>query len=193
MVRAGKDPNAPKRGKSSFIYFSTEFRSKVQAENPTLGTQELSKILGARWGNMTDLEKQPYRDLQDQDKLRYEREKAAYVPPPDLPRGYGKKKKKDPNRPKKAKTAFICFSMALRGKIKEETPNLSVPETGKRLGEMWSKLSDHEKQPYVKMHEDDKVRYIKAMEEYNKAEEEGKDDAMLQNYGDEEEVESFYE
>lgn len=29
-----KDPNAPKRGNSSFMFFSNEVRAKVKAENP---------------------------------------------------------------------------------------------------------------------------------------------------------------
>ena len=31
-----KEPNAPKRGQSSFMFFSNEIRSKVKADNPGL-------------------------------------------------------------------------------------------------------------------------------------------------------------
>ena len=39
-----KDPNAPKRGKSSFMFFSTEWRSKIKEENPTATFGELVSI-----------------------------------------------------------------------------------------------------------------------------------------------------
>ena len=31
-----KEPNAPKRGQSSFMFFSNEVRSKVKADNPDI-------------------------------------------------------------------------------------------------------------------------------------------------------------
>ena len=40
-----KDPNAPKRGKSSFMFFSTEWRSKIKEENPDATFGELVSIL----------------------------------------------------------------------------------------------------------------------------------------------------
>ena len=36
-----------------------------------------------------------------------------------------------------------------------------------KLGEMWKKLSDKDKKKYNEMNKKDKVRYEKAMEEYN--------------------------
>ena len=40
-VKKKKDPNAPKRGMSSFMYFSNEVRAKLKAENPTATFGEL--------------------------------------------------------------------------------------------------------------------------------------------------------
>jgi len=34
--KAKKDPNAPKRGQTSFMLFSNDVRAKVKAENPDL-------------------------------------------------------------------------------------------------------------------------------------------------------------
>ena len=36
-----KDPNAPKRGQSSFMFFSNEVRSKVKEENPDFSFGEI--------------------------------------------------------------------------------------------------------------------------------------------------------
>lgn len=41
-----KDPNAPKRGTTSFMFFSTEMRSKIKEENPdiTFGQMVSSRL-----------------------------------------------------------------------------------------------------------------------------------------------------
>ena len=72
-----KDPNAPKGASGSYIFYQNEMRSKV-VQNPGASTKEVSGILSQRWTLLTDEEKQPYRDMSDEDKKRYEREMTAY-------------------------------------------------------------------------------------------------------------------
>jgi structure-specific recognition protein 1 len=55
--KAKKDPNAPKRGLTSFLYFSQENRAKVNAENPGMAIGDVAKILGAKWKELSDAEK----------------------------------------------------------------------------------------------------------------------------------------
>lgn len=43
-----KDPNAPKRGLSSFMYFSNEVRAKLKAENPTATFGDLVSNLSSK-------------------------------------------------------------------------------------------------------------------------------------------------
>jgi len=75
--RKGKDPSAPKRGLSAYMFFSQEHRKSVQTENPEAGFGEIGKILGERWKNMSEAEKTPYTKKAAADKQRYENEKAA--------------------------------------------------------------------------------------------------------------------
>jgi len=189
--KLAKDPNAPKRAKSSFIYFSCEMRPRIVAENPSLKTTEIMQILGERWGNLNDGQKQRFKDMQEEDKLRYEREKANYVPPADLPKLKGKKKKnhKDPNEPKKAKTGFIFFSMKFRQQVRDSQENMSIPETGRRLGAMWKELTEAQKEPYQKMHEDDKVRYQREMDVYKANKAAGQQQSAMPHYEEEEDDE----
>jgi len=76
-TRKGRDPTAPKRGLSAYMFFSQEHRKSVQTENPDAGFGEIGKILGERWKNMSDTEKTPYTKKAAVDKQRYENEKAA--------------------------------------------------------------------------------------------------------------------
>jgi structure-specific recognition protein 1 len=48
-AKAKKDPNAPKRGLSSYMIFAGENRKLVVEETPGLSLGEVGKALGARW------------------------------------------------------------------------------------------------------------------------------------------------
>mgnify|MGYP003961876971 CR=1 FL=1 len=73
-----KDPNAPKRGKSSFMCFSVVARPKLAKESPNLAFGEYGKLIGAQWRELSDDDKKPYEKEAAKDKARYEKEKAAY-------------------------------------------------------------------------------------------------------------------
>jgi hypothetical protein len=59
-----------------------------------------------------------------------------------------KKKSKDPNKPKRPMTSFMFFSQEYRKKVAEENKDLKVTEIGKKLGEMWKKVSPDEKKVF---------------------------------------------
>lgn len=77
--RKKKDPNAPKKSLSAYMFFANENRDLVRAANPGVTFGQLGKLLGAKWKELNDEEKQPYQAKADADKKRYELEKAAYV------------------------------------------------------------------------------------------------------------------
>lgn len=82
--------------------------------------------------------------------------------------GVTKRKRKDPNAPKRALSAFFFFSGDKRDALKAENPGISFGQVGKRLGEMWKELSDKDKKPYEEMAENDKKRYEAEMAAYKK-------------------------
>ncbi|GKT89611.1 structure-specific recognition protein [Colletotrichum tofieldiae] len=65
--RAKKDPNAPKRGLSAYMFFANEQRENVREENPGISFGQVGKILAC-----------PYEAKAATDKKRYEDEKQAY-------------------------------------------------------------------------------------------------------------------
>ncbi|ANB14612.1 Nhp6bp [Sugiyamaella lignohabitans] len=73
-----KDPNAPKRALSAYMYFANENRDNIKNENPDISFGQIGKVLGEQWKALTDAEKVPYEAKATQDKKRYEEEKAAY-------------------------------------------------------------------------------------------------------------------
>ncbi|KAB5580767.1 high mobility group box domain-containing protein [Coniochaeta sp. 2T2.1] len=76
--RAKKDPNAPKRGLSAYMFFANEQRDNVREENPGVTFGQVGKILGERWKALSDKQRTPYEAKAAADKKRYEDEKAAY-------------------------------------------------------------------------------------------------------------------
>jgi len=73
-----KDPNAPKRGLSAYMFFANEQRENVRSENPGIAFGQVGKVLGERWKALSEKQRQPYEAKAAADKKRYEDEKTAY-------------------------------------------------------------------------------------------------------------------
>lgn len=80
-----------------------------------------------------------------------------------------KRKKKNPELPKKAATGYIFFAAEHRQGIMQANPNYKMIDVGKELGERWRKMSDEEKAPYMAKQKADKERYDAEMAAYKTA------------------------
>ena len=173
-----KDPNAPKRGKSAYIFFCAAKRSDVKeklCEDASL--PEISKILGSLWSKIKVSTKQAdkkelagFEAEAIQDKARYENEMSSYVRPNDDEQE--KKGKKDPDAPKRGKSGYIFFCSAKRLDVKEELgEDAKTTEITSRLGELWTELKNDESRGeelalYLQMATDDKERYVAEKADY---------------------------
>lgn len=97
-AKKDKDPNAPVRNKSAYIYFGKERRPELKAENPDVTFGDLTKMVAAEWKELSDKAKKPYVAQAAKDKKRYDAEKAAYdgsgssaSDSEEKPKGRGKK------------------------------------------------------------------------------------------------------
>ncbi|GJN39407.1 hypothetical protein PR202_gb28522 [Eleusine coracana subsp. coracana] len=91
----------------------------------------------------------------------------------EKPAARGRKAKagKDPNKPKRAPSAFFVFMEEFRKEFKEKNPkNKSVAAVGKAAGDRWKSLTDADKAPYVAKANKLKAEYNKAIAAYNKGE-----------------------
>ncbi len=55
--KAAKDPNAPKRPLSAYMYYSQAQRNATKEANPEATFGELGKIMGAAWKELSDDQK----------------------------------------------------------------------------------------------------------------------------------------
>merc|ERR1719198_269914 len=71
-----KDPNAPKRGQTNFMIFSSHVRAKVKEENPDATFGQIGKLIGKKFQALSSEEKEKYNQLAAKDKERYQKEMA---------------------------------------------------------------------------------------------------------------------
>lgn len=174
--RKVKDPNAPKRSKSSYLFFCGDEREKIKAEDPEMSAKDITAELGARWKKLKDNNPKlvaKYEAMAKADKERYCSEKESYVPPQGADLYVEKGKKfKDPNAPKRAKSSYLFFCADNREKVKDENPDITAKEITAELGNRWNILKEDGKrqaeyQKYLDMAEKDKARYAREKANYN--------------------------
>ena len=84
-IKQQKDPNKPKRAKSSYLFFCDDKRKDVMTvlkkklgKNENLKIAMVSKKLGDMWKKVDAKEKVKYEKLSEKDKERYEAEMEVY-------------------------------------------------------------------------------------------------------------------
>lgn len=146
-----KDPNAPKRAKSSYLFFCEKNRDKVkmELENPT--PTEITRELGNRWQDLTSdsstkarHEMKEYVALAEKDKERYTKEIAAYSSPVVAE----EKKPVKVAKPARKISGYALFCKDYRDKLKEENPESSGAEITRLLGIMWKDLAEEVKEEW---------------------------------------------
>lgn len=166
-----KDPNAPKRPMSAYLFFCNYHRADVREDNPGLKFKDVQRHLSVMWKAADANERAPFIEQAAKAKEDYAEAMKAYVRPDDeelvalkcnnkkrrAPRG--SKKKKNPNAPKRARSAYIFFCQALRPKIAAEYEHKDVM---RKLGELWREeyKGTEAGQKYRDMALADKERYL---------------------------------
>jgi hypothetical protein len=186
-----KDPNAPKRPKSSYLFFCDEMRAQIKSDNPDFKAVEVTKELGRLWKELGEEDKKPYEKKAKKAKKNYDSQMESYVRPSEeelqaladakpkrarkgSKEGKEKKesKKKDPNAPKRPSSAFIYFCKDMRQEAKdrvlEDNPAAKPSEVTKELGRMWKEdyADESDRKKWMKMAKKDKARYESEMEAY---------------------------
>ena len=182
-VKKRKDKDAPKRGKSSYIFFCIENRQKVKDKNSDLSAKDITKELGSIWRELSNKAKKVYEKHASEDKERYVEEMKGYVRPTHLDIGVDSKKKKRKG-PKRGLSSYIYFCKEQRPFVKENNNDMSAKEITTELGRLWKLLSDVEKKPFEKLAKKDKKRYETEKSDWidnESGEDEGEEDSDTQN------------
>ena len=174
-VKYVKDPSAPKRFKSAFIFFTMDrhriLREKFE-ESRGRGdnTPDVAKLISEEWKALAPEERAKWDEKARLDKERYEVEKALYTGPWKIPAK--KKSKKDATAPKRPMSSFLSFSNSNRGKVKEDNPGITNAQASKILAKMWKEASEEEKREHIEREEQLREVYKKEMAEWRAKKEE---------------------
>lgn len=75
-------------------------------------------------------------------------------------------RKKDPNAPKKPRTAFMFYYQEKKSITSEQNPNLRAVEIKKMISKDWKEVSSDNREKYEKQAKRDKKRYEEEIKEY---------------------------
>ncbi|KAM9061054.1 transcription factor A, mitochondrial [Sarcophilus harrisii] len=173
--------NAPKKPLSAYIRFTMEHRPLLKEQNPDLKSTEIIKKLAEAWRELPQSKKKVYEEATKAEFEVYKEENSKYIA--ELNHAE-KKNLKEEKRRKRVRKEIIKKKRELTifGKPKKprsgynifisehfkEGKGISSQETMKILNEEWKNLSPSQKQVYLQLAEDDKIRYaneIKSWEE----------------------------
>jgi len=172
---AAVQPKKPVGG--AYGQFLNANRAKFTEACKGQAASAVSKMAGDKWKEASDAEKAKWQKKYDEVKAQYDKDLKAFedaggvkAPIERKRKGEdGKRKKKDPNAPKKpAGGAYGQFLNANRAQFTKECAGLPITAISKKAGEKWKTLSDAEKKPYEEMYKKAAEEYKKAMEEYKK-------------------------
>jgi len=82
--------------------------------------------------------------------------------------GKGTRKPTDINAPKRPLSAYFLWANKTRASVLEANPEYSLPEVGKKLGEMWKSVPKAEVVAFQAKYEKAKSAYDKKLEKYRK-------------------------
>lgn len=159
-----KDPNAPKRGKSAYLFFCEKYRAQVKKK---MGDGEaitnVTRELGSMWNDLKNnpkksSEMRKFDKLALQDKIRYETEKKNYVVPVE----YQTVRQMKKAGPKRGKSAYIFFCEDQRAQVKKDLGgDVKATEVTKELGIRWTMAKKADKvAKYHKLSAKDNERYM---------------------------------
>ena len=137
----------PKKRRKTRRFGGYQEFCKMERKNFDPDTTKLmdqTKILGARWSEMSDKQKAPFEAKANAAREAYLADLA--MNPPPLESDDGKKKKKKKKSKNKKFSGYLAFCDEKRDTLEK---GLKVPEQARKLGEMWKALSDEKREKYA--------------------------------------------
>ncbi|KAM4670098.1 transcription factor A, mitochondrial isoform 1-T1 [Amazona ochrocephala] len=163
---------APKRPLTAYFRFLVENRPVFKQKNPEINGRELLRKMAGAWRELPASQKQVYEEASKTEWQRYGKEVAAYkaqLTPAQAAALKEERRRQQAKRrslkikreltmlgkPKKPRNAFNIFV----SEMFKASEGISPMAKLKQLHDMWQKLSSSQKQPYMQLAEDDKIRY----------------------------------
>uniref|UniRef100_A0A8C3TUC5 Transcription factor A, mitochondrial n=1 Tax=Catharus ustulatus TaxID=91951 RepID=A0A8C3TUC5_CATUS len=170
LSRGISSDQRPKRPLTAYLRFVMDNRPAFREKNPEASSVELIKKLAGAWKELPASQKQVYEEARKTDWKKYGELMAAYkaqLTPAQAAalkeeRRENNWQREDPSGQKEARSGFNIFL----SENFQESEGISPVAKLKKLFDTWQKLSTAQKQPYLQLAEDDKVRYENEMKSW---------------------------
>jgi len=178
LKKANNPLSSIKKPRTSFSFFTKHQRVKIAEKNPKASFGELSQLVSVAWRGLSDKERKTYKNMETNDKKRYEEEKTELLADIEskssstektstetksIEKTTSKKSGKSSKTitPSKSSTkttgtktssstgSYNVFQKKTRPVIKKENPKLALKDINTKLGEMWRGLDATQKAVYV--------------------------------------------
>nr|XP_048307482.1 transcription factor A, mitochondrial isoform X1 [Myodes glareolus] len=180
--------NHPKKPLTSYLRFSTEQLPKFKAKHPDAKLSELIRKIGAAWRELPEAEKKVYEADFKAEWKAYKEAMSKFkdqLTPTQLVsfekevRQKRLKKKASirkreltllgkPKRPRSAYNIYVCESFQQAKDASAQVSRAAGCLQGKlkTINEAWKNLSSDEKQVYIQLAKDDRIRYDNEMKSW---------------------------
>jgi len=171
VVKFKKAPQAPRRFKSAYMFFSTakhpEIRARLKKEGkPEEKTTAIAKLVSLEWKRLQSDEREKWEVMASQDKARFEVEKTMYTGPWKVPAKT--RSQKDPSAPKRPMSSFLSFSNNKRAITKQQHPGKTNAEISRILAVMWKDAPEDERNIHIAKEAKLREEYKIAIAEWKK-------------------------
>ncbi|KFP03916.1 hypothetical protein N300_07746, partial [Calypte anna] len=169
----------PKRPLTAYFRFLKDNHSAFKQKNPEISNMELVKKIAGAWKELPASQKQVYEEARKTDWQKYQQQLAAYkaqlTPAQAAALREERRKRLAKRRSFRAKRELTVLGKPKRPRSGfniyvsenfQETEGISPTAKLKQLFDAWQKLSSSQKQPYLQLAEDDKVRYANEMKSW---------------------------
>ncbi|KAH0623564.1 hypothetical protein JD844_006454 [Phrynosoma platyrhinos] len=171
--------NRPKQPLTAYIRFYKDQQPIYRKQNPDVSVLEITKKIAQEWRELPASDKQPYEAAAKADRQVYKEQiakyKAGLTPAQEAAIKEEKRRKLQKRRatrkkrqltvlgkPKRPRTAFNIFM----SEHFQEAKGISIQAKMKNLFDEWQKVSSSQKQTYLQLAEDDKIRYENEMKSW---------------------------
>eukprot|EP00751_Fragilariopsis_kerguelensis_P031385 CAMPEP_0170911306 /NCGR_PEP_ID=MMETSP0735-20130129/3612_1 /TAXON_ID=186038 /ORGANISM="Fragilariopsis kerguelensis, Strain L26-C5" /LENGTH=413 /DNA_ID=CAMNT_0011308175 /DNA_START=137 /DNA_END=1378 /DNA_ORIENTATION=- len=168
VIKYKKAPQAPKRFKSSYMFFSTikhkeirtELIANITEEGQKIKTTDVAKLVSKAWKALPAEEREQWEEIARQDKARYEIEKLTYTGPWKVPIYAATTRQPQPTKhknhkkcnqgpPKRPLSAFFSFSKAKRSYVTHKYSDATPAEIPSILAQLWKVADPNEKKWFL--------------------------------------------
>eukprot|EP00740_Mantoniella_antarctica_P026562 CAMPEP_0198706090 /NCGR_PEP_ID=MMETSP1468-20131203/390783_1 /TAXON_ID=1461545 /ORGANISM="Mantoniella sp, Strain CCMP1436" /LENGTH=441 /DNA_ID=CAMNT_0044465013 /DNA_START=1270 /DNA_END=2595 /DNA_ORIENTATION=- len=160
----------PKRARTAYLIFCDRNREQVMREvhsDPTskFKREEMQAVttrLAELWTNVVPQELAECKLAAVLCKEEFQKQKDVYVPPVYQPVTKGKKSKggrREGDKPKRPRTAYLLFAEDCRRGLKKADPALSFTATSQMVSKEWKELAEAKKVQYQRTAEKEQEKH----------------------------------